>query len=365
LGHLKRLDPLVNGLLIVLRAVHWFNPLVWYAYRCVRRDRELACDEAVLATTWSEDRERYGHTIIRLIELGSGLSTNPTWKPALTGIVENTEQIKERITMIARFKSDTGRPFLAALVFVALGITMLTYGCSRSPTGAEPAAPPVDPSAPPRIVSTTPAIGATDVDPALQEITVTFDRDMGEGFSWTGGGPEYPAGRQGQEAHWRDRRTCVMPVTLASGRYYRVGINSSSYRNFASVQGIPAEPAAIDFTTVGASKALIAKTIRPQVVTFSPANGARDVDPNLTELRVTFNVPMGAGFSWTGGGPQFPTGREGQRPHWTDGGKTCVLPVQLQPNWEYRLGLNSPSHKNFQSEGGVPLEPVAYTFKTR
>src|SRR5579872_1226894 len=47
-------------------------------------------------------------------------------------------------------------------------------------------------SAPPKILFTKPADGATDVDPGLAEITVTFDQEMGEGFSWTGGGPEYP-----------------------------------------------------------------------------------------------------------------------------------------------------------------------------
>jgi hypothetical protein len=28
------------------------------------------------------------------------------------------------------------------------------------------------------------------------------------------------------------------------------------------------------------------------------------------------------------------------------------------------LSLNAPEFKNFQSAGGVPLEPVEYTFKT-
>ncbi len=73
---------------------------------------------------------------------------------------------------------------------------------------------------------------------------------------------------------------------------------------------------------------------------------------------------MGGGFSWTGGGPNFPTIREGNRPTWSDDRKTCFLPVRLKPNWSYRLGLNSVSHINFQSEGGVPLEPIVYNFKT-
>jgi hypothetical protein len=44
---------------------------------------------------------------------------------------------------------------------------------------------------------------------------------------------------------------------------------------------------------------------------------------------------------------------------------TCVLPVELEAGKVYRLGVNSPSHKNFQSTGGVPLDPVTITFKTR
>jgi hypothetical protein len=30
-----------------------------------------------------------------------------------------------------------------------------------------------------------------------------------------------------------------------------------------------------------------------------------------------------------------------------------------------QLGLNSPSHNNFQSEWGVSLEPIVYKFRTR
>ncbi len=220
------------------------------------------------------------------------------------------------------------------------------------------------PSGPPRIVATSPVVGATDVDPSISEITVTFDRDMSGGMSWTGGGPQFPPNPEHKRPFWRDKRTCVLPVKLAPGHYHRVGINSTSYQNFRSVEGVPARPSAIYFTTRGASEELKRKAQKPVVVKMEPPNGATNVDPNLTEIRVTFNLPMGKGFSWTGGGPHFPTIPEGKRPYWTNDRKTCVLPVQLRPRWQYRLGLNSPSHKNFQSQGGVPLNPVAYTFTT-
>lgn len=101
----------------------------------------------------------------------------------------------------------------------------------------------------PKILFTKPVDGATEVDPALTEITVTFDQDMSEGFSWTGGGSEYPQSPEGAQAQWRGKRTCVLPVKLEPGHHYRVGINSPSYRNFRSAAGESALPSSISFTT--------------------------------------------------------------------------------------------------------------------
>jgi hypothetical protein len=218
---------------------------------------------------------------------------------------------------------------------------------------------------PPRVVATIPAAGSTDVDPDLEYITVAFDQDMAGGFSFTGGGPEFPPIPKGKGPVWKDRQTCVLPVQLEKGRYYRVGINSTSFQNFRSDAGMPAPPSAIFFTTQGASDELKNQVRIPTIVSMPPPNGASGVDPTLTEIRVVFDMPMGGGFSWTGGGPAFPERSEGKKPFWTDEGKTCVLPVQLKPGWNYSLGLNSFSHKNFQSKWGVPLEPVHYRFSTK
>ncbi|HEY3862004.1 MAG TPA: S41 family peptidase [Verrucomicrobiae bacterium] len=103
----------------------------------------------------------------------------------------------------------------------------------------------------------------------------------------------------------------------------------------------------------------------PEIVEMNPANEAGDVDPALSELRVTFDVPMGGGMSWCGGGPNFPEVAAGAKPHWSEDGRTCVLPVKLKPGRSYNLGLNSASFHNFRSAKGVPLAPVAYSFRTR
>jgi hypothetical protein len=244
--------------------------------------------------------------------------------------------------MIAKFHKSTGGLAVAASLLSTLGLATLADAQT------------------PRIIATSPKVGAKDVDPTLKEITVTFDHEMDGGMSWTGGGPEFPKSPQGARASWRDKRTCVLPVILRSGHSYRVGINSMSYQNFRGANGLPTPISAIFFTTSGPKVEIKA----PEIVSLDPPNGARNVNPAMTELRVTFSVPMGDGFSWTGGGPHFPTIPDGKKPYWTDGGKTCVLPVELKPGSEYGLGLNSPSYKGFQSGEGVPLPPVSYTFKT-
>ena len=48
LAHVRRGDWAVQLAADVLRALFWFNPLMWIATRCLRRDSELACDDAVL-----------------------------------------------------------------------------------------------------------------------------------------------------------------------------------------------------------------------------------------------------------------------------------------------------------------------------
>jgi hypothetical protein len=288
--------------------------------------------------------------------------------PALTGIAENRENLERRIDMIAQFKLHASQPLVAALLVAGLALLTLTNGPANVQAGQGAAdTTPKASNAPtrPSIVATSPKVGATDVSPALTEITVTFDRDMGPGFSWTGGGPDYPTSPEGMKPLWRDKRTCVLPVKLVAGHFYRVGINSTSFQNFKSAEGVPAEPSVIYFTTRGAGDDAKSKTTKPQIVECKPAMGAQDVSPGLTELRVTFNVPMGGGMSWTGGGPEYPQTPEGKRASWTADRKTCVLPVQLEPNHSYRLGLNSRSYKNFQSADGVPLDPVVYTFKTK
>jgi RNA polymerase sigma-70 factor (ECF subfamily) len=99
------------------------------------------------------------------------------------------------------------------------------------------------------VLRVEPKLGATDVDPDLREIQVTFSKPMmDQSWSWTGGGDTYPKS-DGPIHYEKDRRTCVMPVKLEPGRTYMMGINSERFRNFKDVDGRPASPYLVAFRT--------------------------------------------------------------------------------------------------------------------
>ncbi|MCA9229141.1 MAG: M56 family metallopeptidase [Planctomycetales bacterium] len=372
LSHWRRRDPLIGWIQVLGQSLFWFHPLVWWANARLRHERECVCDEAVLQTGACEPVE-YGEALLGVLCTARGRSRV---QGSLVGVFEPGGDIQRRLEEIMNYESGKHDfSLLTRATVLALALLFLPMAIPAISADPETAEAKVDePRKLPWVVETSPQVGAIEVDPGLREITITFDRDMGGGMSWTGGKESFfpPLQFDGEgdekkakQAYWRDKRTCVLRVELAAGEYYRVGINSTSHRNFKSSDGKAAPCSAIYFVTAGANKAIQSRVRVPQIVKLNPENGAKDVDPATKALRVTFDMPMGEGMSWTGGGENFPQLVEGQRAKWTGGGKSCVLPVELKPGWGYVLGLNSLHHVNFQSKWGVPAASVEYRFTTK
>ena len=68
LTHYRRRDIWLKALALWVRAVHWFNPLVWLMGRAIEQDTELSCDEAVLRRLPQEEHAAYGKTILSAVE---------------------------------------------------------------------------------------------------------------------------------------------------------------------------------------------------------------------------------------------------------------------------------------------------------
>ena len=106
----------------------------------------------------------------------------------------------------------------------------------------------------------------------------------------------------------------------------------------------------------------------PYVVKTDPPNRARDVDPGLREIKVTFDRPMQTKRSWSwvihrriGWYP----GRRNAPPRWENNGRTCVLPVQLRPDTLYADGCNSLRLTGFRDRNGRVAVPHVWVFRTR
>ena len=106
---------------------------------------------------------------------------------------------------------------------------------------------------PPVVIKVEPKVGATDVDPGLKELRVTFSKKMTDkSWSWPTGN-KYAAPEDNGPIHFeRDGRTCVMPVKLEPGKTYVIGVNSERFRNFKDAEGHPALPYLMVFRTKAA-----------------------------------------------------------------------------------------------------------------
>lgn len=358
--HIARHDAWTSLLQLISVTLFWFHPAVWFAAAAVRREREACCDETVLHTT-NAAPSTYGDTFLHVLSAVRGRAIRtPAWA-APSGIFERDSDLRQRLEQIMSFQPGPTWKVEAGLVAAIFAMAVIPMG-----TRADDPWKSVDEADIPKIVSISPTRGATDVDPNMSAIEVTFDRPMAAGFSWTGGGPEFPKSPTGNNPSWsKNRTTCKLPVTLDAGRFYRIGINSKSVRNFQSTDGVPAKPTVLTFTTKGANPAAVGRMAAPKIISIIPANGATDVHPLTTkEIRVTFDQPMGTGMSWVGGGETYPPTPPDGEAHWLSNSRTCVLPVNLVREHNYQLNLNSDRFKNFQSTSGIPLEPVDYAFQT-
>lgn len=123
--HYRHLDFLWALLRCLCLALHWYNPLVWWAALASQKDAELACDESVLRRLGDSDRAPYGRALLRLT-----CEKRPRLLSVSTTMTGSAKNIKERITMIVK------KPQMAIYTLVAvLLITAITVGCTF--TGAE------------------------------------------------------------------------------------------------------------------------------------------------------------------------------------------------------------------------------------
>jgi RNA polymerase sigma-70 factor (ECF subfamily) len=117
-------------------------------------------------------------------------------------------------------------------------------------------------------------------------------------------------------------------------------------------------PARADEPTVENSPPVVVKTV--------PTAGSEDVDPSITEIKVTFSKDMtDESWSWVQvSDATFPK-VEGKI-SFDKNLRTCVLPVKLEANKTYALWINYPEKfENFKDKAGQAAVPYMLVFKTK
>ncbi|RFB46219.1 M56 family metallopeptidase [Bacillus sp. dmp10] len=134
LAHIKRRDVGVNWFMHGLLILNWFNPILWYAYSCMREDQELACDALALTCIDAEEQIAYGHTIISLLEHYSSYYQ----VPSLANFSKNKRMLKRRILMIKKFQKKSYRwSALGAVAVIAVSSVSLLNARADMPTNPE------------------------------------------------------------------------------------------------------------------------------------------------------------------------------------------------------------------------------------
>lgn len=68
--HIKRGDPLIKLILIIAKAVHWFNPFIYLLSGQLNDYCELSCDEKVVQKMDTESRRSYSEMILSMLDYG-------------------------------------------------------------------------------------------------------------------------------------------------------------------------------------------------------------------------------------------------------------------------------------------------------
>ena len=116
LAHVSRWDAGINHLQNFVQAIFFFHPLIWWANRRLRQEREKCCDEIVLSSSGASPKVYCGAIVAMLTrECASRMAT-----PALA-VTGSTKNIKERlITMLTPNRTFLRRPSLATVVTMLL-----------------------------------------------------------------------------------------------------------------------------------------------------------------------------------------------------------------------------------------------------
>jgi beta-lactamase regulating signal transducer with metallopeptidase domain len=108
--HIRRLDHIIKPLAFFILCLHWFNPLVWIAFKRMSMDMELSCDERVIREMGSGIKKAYSSSLLSLA------TERRTWNGSPLAFGEGN--VKNRIKNVLKYKKSGVWILTASMIIV-------------------------------------------------------------------------------------------------------------------------------------------------------------------------------------------------------------------------------------------------------
>lgn len=129
LNHIRRGDHIIRLISYLALCIHWFNPLVWIAYKTSGKDMEMANDESVIRKKGDAIKKDYSSSLLTLSTRKRGVSPMP--------LAFGEEDPKRRIKNIINYKKPMAWAVVAAVVVVVSVSTGLLLSSDKDNLNAQ------------------------------------------------------------------------------------------------------------------------------------------------------------------------------------------------------------------------------------
>ena len=125
--HVKNHDALIKAFALVVLCLHWFNPLVWFAFRLCMSDIEMRCDEAVIDILGDRIRKNYCLSIV------NHAAADDDFRVFTTAFAKKSigrMEIKMRIKNLINYKKISRLTTVIVLI-IALSASFVLTSCAQ------------------------------------------------------------------------------------------------------------------------------------------------------------------------------------------------------------------------------------------
>ncbi|OAA86333.1 M56 family metallopeptidase [Clostridium ljungdahlii] len=123
LSHYKKKDILINYIILIVKVLYWFNPIIWYFINEIKKDMELSCDSLALSYIETDRIKEYGYTMIDLIKYSKVTGRFDT--NIAVGISVDAKYMTKRITLIKKFEKISPKSVISSIIVLCLCIAIM------------------------------------------------------------------------------------------------------------------------------------------------------------------------------------------------------------------------------------------------